>query len=552
MKLNTQKARLGRLSKSSAIRIVAVVAAATTLMSVCACTAEHQASDRKVDILITGGQVFDGAGNPWVQTDIGITGDKISFVGRADTAGVEGKETIDAKGRAVTPGFIDMHSHANPNKPEDLKMLPQRYQGISTVVVGVDGFGKDTVAKDFERYRQTGLGANLITYVGYNDARIAVMGYSDQAATPDQIKAMQDYIERGMQGGAFGMSSGLFYQPAVYAKTDEVIEVAKVSGRYHGIYDTHDRDLGAVLNGIGYLGSIAEGIEIGEKSGNKVIFSHFSPQAPRNYGRAPEGAKLIDDARARGVDVMAAQHPYTATNSGLKAITLPPWSVAGGKDAMLDRYRDPATRARMEADHEALLAIRGGAEKMVVNEVDPEIDGLSLKQISEKWGVSTFDVVIRLISAQFENDVLVMNKELYDIENIRFLAKQDWMMTCTDGDSAPPGPGSTHPRSYGAFTNKLRRLVLDEHQVTLPYAIRGMTGLAATFLGLQNRGLIKEGFYADINVIDLAKLRDNATYEDPRQYSEGMVEVIVNGGFALRDGKATETLPGLPIARGES
>ncbi|RYF55198.1 MAG: hypothetical protein EOO27_21700 [Comamonadaceae bacterium] len=273
----------------------------------------------KVDILITGGQVFDGAGSPWVQRDIGITGDKITFVGRADTAGIKGKETIDATGLAVTPGFIDMHSHADPDDPDARKMLPQRYQGITTVVVGVDGYGKDTVAEDFARYRETGLGANLITYVGFNDAREAVMGMSDQPATPEQVKAMQDYIERGMQGGAFGMSSGLFYTPAAYAKTDEVIEVAKVSGRYHGIYDTHDRDLGAVYQGIGYLASTAEGIEIGEKSGNSVIFSHFSPQSVRNYGRAPEGAKLIEDARARGVDVMAAQHPYTATNSSLKA-----------------------------------------------------------------------------------------------------------------------------------------------------------------------------------------------------------------------------------------
>jgi len=521
--------------------------------------ASEQPPDGKVDILITGGQVFDGAGNPWVQRDIGITGDKITFVGRADTAGVEGKETIDATGLAVTPGFIDMHSHADPDDPDARKMLPQRYQGITTVVVGVDGgYGKNTVAEDFARYRQTGLGANLLTYVGFNDARQAVMGVSDQPATPEQIKAMQDYVDRGMREGAFGMSSGLFYVPGTYAKTDEVIEVAKASGKYHGIYDTHDRDLGAVYQGIGYLGSTAEGIEIGEKSGNKVIFSHFSPQGQSNYGRAPEGVMLIEDARARGVDVMAAQHPYTATQSGLDAYALPTWALAGGKEAWLERLRDPATRARMQADSDAMLAIRGGAEKIVFTRtgnrppIDPALQGKSLKQVADEWGVTSFEVAVRLLSENFEMGIGVMNLDLYDIENIRFLAKQDWMMTCTDGYSMPAGAGAAHPRTFGAFTNKLRRLVLYEHQVTLHYAIRGMTGLAATFLGLEHRGLIKEGFYADINVIDLAKLRDNATYEDSQRYSDGMVDVIVNGDFAIRDGKATETMPGVPIARGES
>lgn len=551
-----QKFSLGSMSRRSAIRSAALVA---TVVSVSGCTSERpQIDDRKVDILITGGQVYDGTGSPWVKRDIGITGDKITFVGHADTAGVEGKETIDAKGLAVTPGFIDMHSHADPDKPEHRKMLPQRYQGITTVVVGVDGFAKDTVAEDFARYRETGLGANLITYVGFNTAREAVMGMSDQPATPEQIRAMQDYIDRGMRGGAFGMSSGLFYTPATYAKTDEVIEVAKVSGRYHGIYDTHDRDLGAVYKGIGYLASTAEAIEIGEKSGNKVIFSHFSPQSVRNYGRASEGAKLIEDARARGVDVMAAQHPYTATQSGLKPYTMPDWALAGGKEDLLKRYSDPATRTRMQADSEAMVALRGGAEKLVFTqtgnraELSQELVGLNLKQVADKWGVTPFEAAFRLVSENFEEGVGVMNLDLYDIENIRFLAKQDWMMTGTDGYSMPAGKGAAHPRTFGAFTNKLRRLVLDEHQVTLPFAIRGMTGLAATFLGLEQRGLIKEGFYADINVIDLEKLRDKATYKDPQQYSEGMVDVIINGEFALRSGEPTETLPGLPIARGES
>ncbi|WP_028477474.1 amidohydrolase family protein [Nocardia sp. CNY236] len=550
--LQTDRARPSRRRLLQGSAFAALGTALLPTIAACAGTEQTTPpSDHRVDILISGGQVYDGAGNPWVRRDIGIIGDKITFVGRADIAGVVGKETIDATGLVVTPGFIDMHSHADPDEPDSRTMLPQRYQGITTVVVGVDGWGRDTVSEDFTRYRQNGMGANLVTYVGFNAARKAVMGMSDQPATREQIAAMQDYIERGMRGGAFGMSSGLFYTPGVYAGTDEVIEVATVSGRYHGIYDTHDRDLGAVYEGIGFLASIAEAIEIGEKSGNRVIFSHFSPQSVRNYGRAPEGAALIERARARGVDVMAAQHPYTATMTDLKSYALPSWALAGGKDALLGRYRDPATRMRMQRDSEQMLDIRGGAGKIVFVEPDPELNGRSLQQVADRWDVSPFEVVIRMMRRQFELTV-VMNMDLYDIDNIRYLATQDWMMTCTDGISAPPGPGRSHPRSFGAFTNKLRRLALDERRVTLPHVIRGMTGLAATFLGLRERGYIQEGFYADINVIDLAKLRDNATYEDPQRYSDGMVEVLVNGQFALRDGQATETLAGVPIARTDS
>jgi N-acyl-D-amino-acid deacylase len=523
---------------------------ASALLSACGIASAQPVGNVVVDTLIKGGHMLDGAGNPWVQRDIGITGDRISFVGHADTAGIVGRETIDASGLLVTPGFIDMHSHADPADPEARKMLPELYQGITTVVVGVDGGGHDTVAEDFARYRLSGLGNNLITYVGFNEARLNVMGMSDKPATPAQIKAMQEYIERGMRGGAFGISSGLFYTPGVYAKTDEVIEVAKASGRYHGIYDTHDRDLGAVYQGIGYLASTAEAIEIGEKSGNSVIFSHFSPQGRHNFGRAPEGAKLIEAARARGVDVMAAQHPYTATHSDLFAYTLPTWALAGGRESLIKRYRDPATRMRMQLDNEAMLEIRGGPQMLVFTDPDPELNGLNLKQVADKWRVTPFEAVMRIASTGREYSG-VMNMELYDVENIKYLAKQDWMMTCTDGWSSPPGPGTTHPRSFAAFTKKLRELVLDQAVVSLPYAIRGMSGLGATFLGLQHRGLIKEGFYADINVIDLAKLRDNATYEHPQQYSSGMVQVLVNGRFAIRDGKATEALAGRPIVRGE-
>jgi N-acyl-D-amino-acid deacylase len=536
---------------SRGMRRATVAIGLTLVLAGVAGFASAQAEGRFVDVLIRGGHVLDGGGNPWVARDIGVTGDRISFVGQADAEGVQGRETIDARGLLITPGFIDMHSHASPDDPEARKMLPQLYQGITTVVIGVDGGGEESVAEDFARYRKTGIGANVVTYVGFNAARLKVMGMSDKPATPAQIRAMQDYIDRGMRGGAVGMSSGLFYTPATYAKTDEVIEVARASGKYHGIYDTHDRDLGAVYHGIGYLASTAEAIEIGEKSGNRVIFSHFSPQSRNNYGRAPEGAMLIEAARARGVDVMAAQHPYTATLSDLFAYALPTWAVAGGRDAMLKRFADPQTRERMRRESEGMLEIRGGAQKIVFTDSDPELNGLSLQQVAGKWGVSPFDAVVRIASQENKPFSMVMNIDLYDAWNIRYLARQEWMMTCTDGFSTPAGKGTVHPRSFGAFAKKLRDLVFEEQVVSLPFAIRGMTGLAADFLGLSNRGLIKEGFYADINVFDPGKFRDRATYAEPQRYSEGMVDVLINGQFAFKGGAPTSTLAGRPIARGD-
>lgn len=245
---------------------------------------------------------------------------------------------------------------------------------------------------------------------------------------------------------------------------------------------------------------------------------------------------------------MAAQHPYTATNSSLFAYTVPAWAAAGSRNQMLERFSDPSVRKRISQETEEMLKIRGGAEKIVFTDRDPEVNGLSLRQVADKWGVSPFDAVVRIAINRQQSSV--MNIDLYDVNNIKFLAKQDWMMTCTDGDSAPVGPGTAHPRSFGAFSKKLRDLVLDEPVVTLPYAIRGMTGLAAAFLGLEHRGLIKEGFYADVNIIDVARLRDRATYTEQR-YSEGMVDVIINGKFAMRNRVATTTLAGRPIARGE-
>lgn len=499
------------------------------------------------DLLLMGGRVLDGAGNPWVERDIGVTGDRITFVGRAGPAGVEARDTLDVGGLLVTPGFWDMHSHGNLGSDHGRQAHAKLYQGITTIVSGVDGGGQNNLTELYETFERDGIAVNAVRYVGHNAARRAVMGEAARDPTSQELEAMKAYVAQGMEEGAVGFSTGLFYVPGTYAATEEVIELNRVNARYGGVYDTHDRDLGASYQSVGYDASIMEAIEIGEEAGTPVIFSHFNPQGVHNYGRAPEGARLIEEARARGVDVMAAQHPYTATHSSLAAYAIPRWASDGGWDELRRRFDDPESRARLDMETMEMLEIRGGAEKILFTATRDGLNGRTLAEVAQDWGLSVPETVRGILR---DGNAGVMNLDLYEEWNTRYLAQQEWMMTCTDG-GMPSGDGIVHPRSYGAFTKKLREMALDDEVISLPFAIRGMTSLAATFLGFDTRGLIKEGFYADIAVFDLENLRDRATYEDPHQHSEGTLHVLVNGTVAFRDGEPTGALAGRPLRRGD-
>jgi N-acyl-D-amino-acid deacylase len=500
------------------------------------------------DVLLLNGRLLDGAGNPWVQQDVAVTGDRIVFVGHARSAGVTARDTVDVSGLLVAPGFWDVHSHAMLETPEGQPALHQLYQGITTVVLGLDGGGSNDLAGIFEQYERDGIGVNALHFVGHNAARRAVMGMADRAPTAAELERMKAYIRQGMEQGAFGLSSGLFYTPGYYADTDEVVALNRVAAEYGGIYDTHDRDLGATYQGIGYIASVREGIEIGERAGTPVIFSHFNPQGAHNRDAGVAGARLIEEARARGVNVMAGQHPYMATQSNLAAYALPRWAVADGPDAMRARFADPEQRRLLDVQTMEMLEIRGGPEMIRVVDGDPALNGRTLAQLSEEWGVPVPETVRRIMA---ERNVAVMNLELYGIENTKYLAQQEWMMTCTDGRTPMPGQDIVHPRVYGGVTRKLRMFVYDEPVITLPFAVRGLTSLPATFYGVPERGQIREGWFADIVVLDEPRIRDVATYESPHHFSEGTVHVLVNGAFAIRDGAHTGNLAGRPIRRGE-
>ncbi len=494
------------------------------------------------DLLILGGDIHDGGGGAPFVADLAVTGDEIVFVGDAAAAGITAAETLDGSGLLVAPGFVDMHSHSQIGADWGREALPFLHQGITTVVLGVDGGGVPEVAETLAGWEERGIGVNALTYVGHGAVRRRVLGSEDRAPTPAELDAMRALVRKGLEEGAFGLSSGLFYVPGTYAETEEVIELARVAAEFApGIYDTHDRDLGASYPSFGYLASIAEAIRIGEESGTKVIFSHFNAQGARNYGRAPEGAALVEAARERGVPVFAAQHVYTATQSSLRAYTVPRWASAGGREAMLERFRDPEVARVLDEATAEMLAIRGGAEKIRFSDPRPELNGRTLAEVADELGVPPPEAARRIL---VEGNASVMNIGLYDPVNTAFLAEQDWMMTCTDGRDIEPGTAVGHPRVYGAFTKKLRDHVLDAERISMPFAIRSMTGLAAEFLGIGDRGRLAPGMKADLAVLDPERIRDRATYDDPHRFSEGTVHVLVNGVFAIREGVATGALAG--------
>ncbi len=538
---------------SARVRTVPRIPLAVGLLFGCDSAADRETEiGAAEDVLFLGGSVIDGTGTPAFIADVAVSGGVITFVGNAEEQGVETADTIFAEGLLITPGFIDMHSHVQPLWDWGRSATEFLTQGITTGVIGVDGSSSLDLASFYETLEAQGLGKNIISYIGHGSIRQEVMGMENRAPTEAELDEMRQLVRQGMEDGAFGFSTGLFYTPGYYADAEEVIELGRVAAEYSigesqaPIYDTHDRDLGAAYRGIGYLASIREAIHIGAESGLRTIFSHFNAQGAANYGRAPEGAAIIDSARAEGIEVAAAQHVYTSTMSSLRAYTIPRWAQAGGPEQMVRRFRDPDTVRILDVETTEMLEIRGGPEMIVFAESDPELNGRTLAEVAAARNLTVPEAVREMMTG---GNPSVMNRELYDTENTRFLATMPWMMTCTDGVTPAPGAEVVHPRVYGAFPKKIKDFVDRDEAITLPFAVRSMTGLAADFLGLQDRGYVRTGMVADVAVIDRELFTDRATYEDSQQFSEGVVHLLVNGRFAIRGGEVTGVLAGIPIRR---
>lgn len=496
----------------------------------------------RYDVLIRGGRVLDGSGNPWQRLDIGIRGDRIHAVGRLD--GAPAARVVDGTGLYVAPGFIDVHSHAGPGLLGELRHArPLIAQGITTALVNPDGGGPVDLAGQRAAYESRGTGVNVGLFVPHGSIRTAVMGMADAAPDATALARMADLVEAGMRAGAVGLSTGLYYAPGSYAATDEIVALARVAARHGGVYASHIRDEGDYS--VGVLAAVEEVTAIAEQADLIGIVTHVKALGPSSWGLSLAIVERIEAARRRGVQVFADQYPYNASGTGIAGALIPRWALAGGRDALLARVRG-AERARLLDEVRANIARRGGAHTLLISRFapDPAREGRTLADLAAATGMPAEQVALDLVE-RADAGLISFNMSERDVE---LLMRQSWVMTCTDGDLVPLGEGKPHPRAYGAFPRKIRVYVAERGVIDLPAAVRSMTSLPASVFGLKDRGVIRAGAAADLVMFDLAAVRDVATYEQPHQLAEGMVHVLVNGRFALDSGRPTPVLAGRVLA----
>jgi N-acyl-D-amino-acid deacylase len=502
-------------------------------------SASFFAQEPKLDLLIKGGRVFDGSGSESKTNDVGIRGDRIAFIGDAAKSGISAARTIDASGLIVAPGFIDPHTHTFEDLSDPKRKTNECYlmQGVTTVITGNDGGGPVHITEALERWEKQGIGTNAGLLVGEGTVRGQVMKMSDADPTADQLAQMKRLVALAMDEGALGMSTGLYYAPGSYAKTEEIIELAKVAAQRGGIYDSHMRDESSYT--IGLLGSIRETIRIGREAKIPVHISHIKALGTDVWGQSVQAIAIIDKARAEGIDVTADQYPYTASGSSLTASLVPRWAEVGGREELLKRIDDPQTRPRLIAEMEANLKRRGGAESLLITSGrDKNLIGKTLGAIAKQRSKPPVEAALEIIKAGGAG-VASFNMNEKDIENFM---KQTWVMTGSDGSTG-------HPRKYGTFPRKLREYVFNKKVITLPFAIHASSKLTAETFRLRERGELKVGYFADVIVFDEKTIADRATYEHPEELAVGMKCVLVNGKLAVQDGKYTGALAGRAMRR---
>jgi N-acyl-D-amino-acid deacylase len=499
--------------------------------------AGSSAQDRPLDLLIRGGRVIDGSGRAPVVADVGIRSERIVFIGEA------GKQvaarTIDARGLVVAPGFIDPHTHA----AEDLGTASGRsnqnflMQGVTTVVTGNDGSGPLPIGATLDRWQAQGIGTNAVLYLGHGSVRQRVMGMSDAAPTAEQLEKMKALVADGMKEGAFGMSTGLYYAPGSYAKTDEVVALAKVVAAAGGVYDTHMRDESSY--NIGVLNSIRESIEIGRQARLPIQISHIKMLGVDVWGKSGEAIRIIEEAQREGIAVTANQYPYTASGTSLTAALVPRWAEVGGNAELLKRIDDPAVRPRLMAEMEVNLKRRGGAGSLLITRTRrQELIGRRLDAIARERGRTPVEAALEIIKDGGAG-VASFNMNEQDIENFM---KQPWVVTGSDGSSG-------HPRKYGTYPRKIRDYVLTRQVISLPRMIEASSHQVASALRIPERGRLASGWFADVIIFDEKTIAEKATYEEPEQLATGMRYVVVNGKLAIDEGRYTGALAGRALKK---
>jgi len=495
---------------------------------------------KEYDIVIQGGTIYEGTYKLPYIADIGIINDKIVDIGKIKTGDAR---IIDASRLIVAPGFIDIHTHCDGafNNPDLLAAENYLTQGVTTVVTGNCGDGTYRVKETFAKLDSSGFGPNVIHLVGHNTIRKAVMGMEDRAPTEEEMQKMKSLAARAMKGGAAGLSSGLFYAPGSYAKTEEVIEIAKTVSEYGGIYTSHLRDESDYS--IGLINALKEAINVGEVSGLPVQISHIKALGKPVWGLSDKVCGIIEEARERGIKVMADQYPYPASSTSLAAAVIPRWVQAEGaiKENLSNKKLLPGIIEEISYNIER----RGGPESLVVVSFSQNIaySGKNLEEISQMLELPVEETVVYLC-LMGSPSIISFNMDEYDVNNFM---KKDYVMTCSDGHVPISKDKKVHPRSYGAFTRKIRKYVIDDELISMEHAIRAATSLPASMLGLTDRGMIKKGYIADIVIFDPENISDKASFEDPQQYSSGLPYLIVNGKIVIENSIFTGYLAGKPL-----
>jgi len=533
---------------------IIVIGSLSTLITGCS----GRSSEYAFDVLLKGGTIYDGTLKKPYVADIGIKGDKIMAIG--DLTG-KAEKTIDARGYIVTPGFIDVHNHSDivfkntgvtrytvDVTPEWKGNYNYLYQGVTTIVTGNCGWGFTDTDQWFGLVDSMKFGSNVYTLVPHGDIRNELFGEENpQALNRGQLEALKNRVEEEMQKGAIGFSTGLEYAPGCTSTTEELVEIAKVVKKYGGIYATHIRDLTGTIheNGQpGVLEAIKEAIEIGRSADIPVHIGHIQVNAPQNQVTASQVLKLIEDARREGLDVTCDAYPYAAGNTWITMLTPPKYKTSTG---IREEYKTPEGRAELKKAVEHTFSYLG-PEKVMIN-LFPEkesYEGKTIQEIAETEGKEPSQVYVELACAD-KAPMCIFHDQ--DIQIVKGLMPHEYLFTASDGWVIPKGSDVPHPRCYGSFPKKIRKYVLEEKLMSLNDAIRSMTSLPAEKFKMNHRGKIAAEYYADIAVIDLGTIDAPATYEDPEQYSQGIVYLLVNGVLSMENGEATGNTGGRALRR---
>ena len=532
---------------------------------------QRPASQQQFDVIIRGGTVYDGTGRAPARADVGIRGDRVAAVGNLSRANAQ--TIIDANGLAVAPGFINMLSHSETSWFVDSRSMSEILQGVTTQIFGENSMGPlsdemkkrrresqtdlkydidwTTLAEYLNRLEKMGISQNVASFIGAPAIREYVIGLENKPPTPAQLDQMRELVRREMEAGALGITTALIYPPAFFAKTDELIELCKVAAKYKGKYTAHMRSEGSQL-----IEAVQETIRISREAGLPVQIYHLKASGEANWSKMDQVIKMIEDARRQGVKISADMYTYPAGGTGLDA-TLPPWVFDGGREAAYKRLQDPATRQKIaEAvrtptnDWENLYLLAGSTDRIVLasfrNDSLKPLIGKTLGDVAKMRGKDPIETIMDLLLEDRSRigTIYFMMSE----DNIKKQIRQPWVSFGSDAASiANEGVfvrSAAHPRAYGNFARLLGKYVREEKVISLTEAVRRLTSLPATNLGLKDRGLLKSGMFADVVIFDPQTIADRATFESPHQYSVGVRDVFVNGQHVLNNGQHTGAKPG--------